>query len=143
MLTIFAKTLTTDFWLRSRSASETIAQHLFRTHSNIYDGAFLQKQLTAKNPSLFLQKILHHIDFWLDFSIHLLAILSNRHLKDIILWNKSKKVLQNKMKDLTFEVSHLSISFFFLKSYPMRDQTFMTPTQKGEKLKFVKCLQIL
>ena len=40
---------TIDFWLHSIYASDIIAQSLFRTHSNIYDEAFLQKSLTAKN----------------------------------------------------------------------------------------------
>ena len=57
-----------------------------------------------------------------------------------------KNVLQKEIKDLTFEVSNLSIIFFFFfKLFPMRDKTFMTPTQKGgeEVLKFVTCLWIL
>ena len=56
-----------------------------------------------------------------------------------------KNVLQNEIKDLTFEVSNVSITFFFFKLFPMRDETFMTPTQKGgeEVLKFVTCLWIL
>ena len=32
-----------DFWLGFKYASDIIAQGLFRTHLNIYDGAFLQK----------------------------------------------------------------------------------------------------
>ena len=51
-------------------------------------------------------------------------------------------MLQNKIKDLTFEVSHLSI-IFFKKLFPIRDQTFMTSTQKGGNLKFIQCLWIL
>ena len=88
-----------------------------------------------------------------------MAILSKRHVKDIssiiekilflcsyhvyfILWNKSKSMLQSKIKDLTFQASSLH-HFLFLKLSPMRDGQFMTSTQKGGSMKFVKCLQIV
>ena len=56
-----------------------------------------------------------------------------------------KNVLQNEIKDLTFEVPNLSITFIFEKLFSMRDQTFMTRTHKKseEVLKFVTCLLIL
>ena len=53
-------------------------------------------------------------------------------------------MLQNEIKDLTFEVSDLSITFFFyIISY--EGPNIMTSTQKGgeEALKFVACLRIL
>ena len=60
------------------------------------------------------------------------------------MWNKSKNVLQNETKDLTFAFSNLSITFFFLKLFRMRGQKFITFTQKGgEVLKFVAFLRIL
>ena len=54
-----------------------------------------------------------------------------------------KNVLRNEIKDLTFEVSNPSLSFF--KLFPRRDQTFITSAQKGGKevWKFVACLRIL
>ena len=60
------------------------------------------------------------------------------------MWNKSKNVLQNETKDLTFAFSNLSITFFFLKLFRMRGQKFISFTQKGgEVLKFVAFLRIL
>ena len=63
----------------------------------------------------------------------------------ILFYGTNKKnVLQKEIEDLTFEVSDLS-THFFKKSFPIRDQTFMTSTQRkcGEVLQSVTCLQIL
>ena len=54
-----------------------------------------------------------------------------------------KNLLQNEIKDLLFEVSNFSSTFCFFNY--LRDQIFMTSTQKGgeEVWKFVTCLWIL
>ena len=54
-----------------------------------------------------------------------------------------KNLLQNEIKDLLFEVSNFSSTFCFFNY--LRDQLFMTSTQKGgeEVWKFVTCLWIL
>ena len=62
-----------------------------------------------------------------------------RHLKDIlfvysypvylICRTNKKNVLQKEIKNLTFEVSSLSIHLFYF--FPIRYQTFMTSTQRG------------
>ena len=57
----------------------------------------------------------------------------------LILWEKSKNMLRKKKKKLTLEFSNLSTHFLFSFFFPIRDQTFVMPTQKKgrEVLKFV------
>ena len=91
---------------------------------------------------LSLQKMLHHrlLIGFLNMSLgNIVQKTCKRHVKDIssyktfcffilmyilLCGTNQNNVLQNEIKDLTFEVSNLSITFFVKKIFPMRDQTW-------------------
>ena len=67
---------------------------------------FLNTSLGNNGQKTFKRHFLNHI--WHSVSLFLLYFL---------LWNNQKNMCQNEIKDLTFEVSNLSITFFFLNNF--------------------------
>ena len=87
-------------------------------------------QKTSKRH--FLNHIKHFVSLFLSCTFFMFFY---------VLWNKSKNLLGNKMKDLTLKsLISPSLSFFKIISY---DGPNIYDIHKGGNLKFIKCLRIL